>query len=81
MTSTDLNTFHDGHHHHSHRWLTVTQAANYLGCSRAFLDQDRLTRLHSIPFTYLGRHIRYDRTDLDAWLEKNKVNSGTVSNG
>lgn len=54
------------------RWLSPQQAAEYLGCSRNFLDKDRLTQLHSIPFARLGRHIRYDRADLDLFLENSK---------
>ncbi len=50
------------------RWLSVDQAALYLGCSRNFLDKDRVTRLHGIPFAKLGRHIRYDRNALDEFL-------------
>lgn len=50
-------------------WLSVEQAAQYLGCSRNFLDKDRVTRLHGIPFAKLGRHIRYSRKALDAYLE------------
>lgn len=55
------------------RWLTVDKAAAYLSCSRSFLDQDRLSRLHEIPFARLGRHIRYDMADLDAYLERSKM--------
>lgn len=51
------------------RWLTVEEAARYLGCSRNFLDKDRVSRLHGIPYSRLGRHIRYDRIRLDAFLE------------
>ncbi len=32
-----------------------------------------MTRLHSIPFSKLGRHIRYNRNDLDAYLEARKT--------
>lgn len=55
------------------RWLSPQEAADYLGCSKAFLDQDRVTRLHNIPFARLGRHIRYDVRDLDAFLERSKT--------
>jgi len=55
------------------RWLTVPEAAAYLGCSRNFLDKDRLTKLHGIRFSKLGRHVRYDRADLDAFLAAHKV--------
>lgn len=54
------------------RWLSVAEAAAYLGCSRNFLDKDRGTKLHGIRFTRLGRHVRYDREDLDAFLESFK---------
>lgn len=54
------------------RWLSPQQAAEYLGCSRNFLDKDRFQRLHGIPFARLGRHIRYDVLDLDAYLEESK---------
>lgn len=53
-------------------WLTVAEAAAYLKCSRNFLDKDRLTKLHGIRFSRLGRHVRYDREDLDAFLESYK---------
>lgn len=54
------------------RWLSVTEAAQYLSCSRNFLDKDRVTRLHGIRFSRLGRHVRYDVEDLDAFLEASK---------
>lgn len=57
------------------RWLNVAEAAAYLGCSRNFLDKDRITKLHGIRFSRLGRHVRYDREDLDAFLEAHK---GTI---
>lgn len=60
---------------HSSRWLPPQEAADYLGCCKSFLDKDRLTRLHGIPFARLGRHIRYDRADLDAFLERSKAQS------
>lgn len=60
----------------SSRWLPPQLAADYLGCSKAFLDKDRVTRLHGIPFARLGRHIRYDKADLDAFLERSKALSG-----
>ncbi len=59
-------------------WYSVTQAADYLGCSRNFLDKDRVTRLHGIPFSRLGRHIRYSRAALDAYLEGTQVETAKV---
>jgi excisionase family DNA binding protein len=57
------------------RWLTVTEAAAHLRCSRNFLDKDRLSHLHGIPFSRLGRHIRYSVHELNAFLEANKQNA------
>ena len=61
------------------RWLSSQQAAGYLGCSTTFLEKNRVTKLHNIPFSRLGRHIRYDRADLDAFLERNKEQLEEVS--
>ena len=54
------------------RWLTVSQAAQYLRCSKNFLDRNRISKVHRIPFARLGRVIRYDIHDLDAYLEGTK---------
>jgi excisionase family DNA binding protein len=62
------------------RWIPPRKAAEYLGCSQNFLDKDRTTKLHNIPFARLGRHIRYDVNDLDAFLERSKSGSA-VQNG
>jgi excisionase family DNA binding protein len=67
------NTFTSSAQKQLKRWFTVAEAAEYLGCCRNFLDRDRVDRLHRIPFSHLGRHIRYDRLDLDEWLERGKV--------
>ena len=52
------------------RWLNVAEAAEYIGCSQAFLHKDRLTKIHRIPYSRLGRSIRYDRLALDEYLER-----------
>ena len=54
------------------RWLTTAEAARYLGCSAIFLHKDRQTRLHQIPFSRLGRAVRYDVHALDAYLESTR---------
>ena len=59
--------------HRQRRWLSEEQAAEYCGCSRSFFAKNRITRLHNIPFCRLGRHIRYDVADLDAFLESSKT--------
>jgi excisionase family DNA binding protein len=55
-------------------WLTVEQAAQYLACSASFLHKDRLTKLHGIPFSRLGRAIRYSRQALDDYMQRCAVN-------
>ena len=54
------------------RWLTTAQAAAYLGCSKSTLEKDRVYRLRKIPFTRLGKSVRYDQQDLDRYLEARK---------
>ena len=52
------------------RWLNVVEAAEYIGCSPAFLNKDRQTGLHGIPFAKIGRVVRYDIAALDTFLEQ-----------
>jgi excisionase family DNA binding protein len=47
------------------KFATTQQAADYLGVSTAFLEKDRVTGTHQIPFVKLGRLVRYDLTTLD----------------
>ena len=55
------------------KWLSTKEAADYLGCHSSFLERDRLNGTNGIPFGHLGSHVRYDVTDLDAYLESTKV--------
>ena len=57
-------------------WLDIPAACAYLGCSRSFLDKDRTTGLHGIPFCRMGRHIRYNVAGLDNFLRRNTVAQG-----
>jgi len=57
---------------HFRRWLNTDQAADYLGCSKDFLNKDRV-QFRRIPFSRLGRTVKYDINDLDAHLEAAKV--------
>jgi len=58
------------------RWLNTAEAAKHLGCSVYFLNRNRQLSGQAIPFARLGRCVRYDILDLDAYLEARKV--GTV---
>ena len=49
--------------------LNTTEAANYLGVSKAFLERDRWAGAR-IPFIKVGsRAVRYRLSDLDEYLD------------
>ena len=55
-----------------HTWLTEQQAAKYLNVSPSFLAKNRCYKrgFELIPFVKMSsRCIRYDRLQLDTWLE------------
>lgn len=59
------------------RLLTDPEAATYLGVSLSFLRQGRMegrraNRSPGPPFIKMGKAIRYDLQDLDAWLAANR---------
>ncbi|MDG4562963.1 MAG: helix-turn-helix domain-containing protein [Candidatus Competibacter sp.] len=59
------------------RLLTDSEAAEYIGMSVSFLRQSRMegrrdNRTAGPPFIRMGRSIRYDPQDLDAWLASNR---------
>ena len=53
------------------RWLTIQDVEIEYGFNRN--TQNRLRRLKQIPFSKVGKKIRYDRLELDKWLEDNKA--------
>ena len=50
------------------RLLSTPVAADYLGLSPSFLNKLRCTG-GGPCFVKLGRRVRYQKTDLDCWLE------------
>jgi excisionase family DNA binding protein len=54
--------------------LTVQQAAEYLGFKPATLAQMRW-RGDGPEFLKLGKFVRYDRADLDAWARSRRYKS------
>lgn len=53
-----------------HKLLSITQAALYLGVSKAFLERDRWAGAR-IPFIKIGsRAVRYHQNDLDQYIEQ-----------
>ena len=53
------------------RLLDINEAARYLGTSTRFVR--RLVTERRIAFTKLGRHVRIDVTDLDAFIAAGRV--------
>jgi len=53
------------------RFLDTKEAAAYLSVSRQFLEIAR-HKGEGPPFTRLTRQIRYQREDLDAWMNKRR---------
>jgi excisionase family DNA binding protein len=54
---------------HRDRLLTVKELAEYLGVPVATLYQWR-HRGEGPPGFKVGRHVRYRRTDIEAWIEQ-----------
>ena len=55
-----------------HTWLTEKQAAEYLNVSASMLAKNRCYKrgIELIPFVKMSsRCIRYDKLQLDTWLE------------
>lgn len=50
------------------RRLPTPEAAEYLGLAPVTLEKDRLTGELGIPYIKIGRAVRYDTGDLDAFL-------------
>jgi excisionase family DNA binding protein len=48
-------------------WITTKEAAEHLGVPESFIYQ-RADEL-GLPRRALGRHYRYRRSELDAWLD------------
>ena len=49
--------------------LTREQAAEFLGVSPQTLAVWHSTGRYSLPLYKVGRRVRYDRADLEQWLE------------
>ena len=63
--------------------LPETEAANYIGMSVAYLRMDRCRghlkgRTPGPPWLKLGRTVRYDTRDLDAWLNAQRVDRSST---
>lgn len=52
---------------------TARQLADFLGTTEASLAQDRYLR-RGVPYTRVGRRIRYLREDVLKYLQANRIN-------
>lgn len=55
----------------STRWMTPKDLEIELGFSHS--TQARLRMDKKIPFSKIGSFIKYDRIEIDKWLENNKI--------
>lgn len=56
------------------RWLSPKELENEFGFSISSQAKMRMASNPSkIPFSKIGRYIRYDREDINQWLEQHKV--------
>jgi hypothetical protein len=53
------------------RWLTIEELDSEYGFNRT--TQKRMRHLKIIPFSKVGKKIRYDRVELDKWLESHRI--------
>lgn len=59
------------------RWLTPSELQEEYGFSTSSQAKMRMSNNASrIPFSKIGRYVRYDRTAIDKWLEKHQVQGG-----
>ena len=53
------------------RYIDIRETADYLGCTvntlYSWVSQKR------VPHVKLGRLVKFDRVDLDKWIDDNKV--------
>ena len=53
------------------RWLTPNDLVKEYDFSKS--NQEKLRMNRKIPFSKVGRYVRYDRLEIDKWLMNNKV--------
>ncbi len=58
-------------HKNQKRWMTVNEAAEYLGLTtKAVYNRVHMRR---IPYTKLGGSLRFDKEAIENWLANNSV--------
>ena len=59
-------------------YLNTNEAAEFLGYAASSLRQWRCTKKHNIPYSKIGRDVRYKREDLIKFMEERKKTEFTV---
>ncbi len=59
--------------------VPTSLAARYLGFAEVTLEADRAHQKLGIPFYKLGRAVRYDLDELDAWLSSRRASKGEAA--
>ena len=57
----------------NHDRITADVAADFLGVSKQTLAIWRCTKRHTIPFYKIGKNVFYKITDLEAFVESNRI--------
>lgn len=56
------------------RWLSPKELNNEFGFSESSQSKMRMASNSStLPFSKVGKYIRYDRNEIDKWLENHQV--------
>jgi len=56
------------------RWLSPSELACLYGISTSSQSKFRMqSHSSSLPFSKIGKYIRYDRVAIDQWLEDHKI--------
>jgi len=56
------------------RWLNPSELAEEFGISKSTQSKMRMQSSESnLPFSKVGKYIRYDRVAIDKWLEDHKI--------
>ena len=56
------------------RWLSPSELEAEFGFSKSFQSKARMSSSKStLPFSKIGKFVKYDRIKIDAWLEAHAV--------
>ena len=66
-----MNTTNSKTQTHNKRWMNPQELADEYGFTKS--NQGKLRMRRAIPFSKMGNYIRYDRIEIDKWIESNAV--------